>query len=85
MVDLVTSIDLSLMGLLLSAPPFSVASLFCEILLHLIYHPQLGPLLILFPQLYRAFQLSLRELGVSSLHSVYHPHPCKMKHRLGIM
>lgn len=48
MVDLVTSIDLSLMGLLLSAPPFSVASLFCEILLHLIYHPQLGPLLILF-------------------------------------
>ena len=42
MVDLAISIDLSLMGLLLSAPSFSVNSLFHEISLHLIYHPQFG-------------------------------------------
>lgn len=63
MVDLVTSIDLSLMGLLLSAPPFSVASLFCEILLHLIYHPQLGPLLILFLNFIELSSSASKSLG----------------------
>lgn len=76
MVDLVISVDLSLMAWLLSAPSFSVTSLFPEILLHLTYHPQFRPLLILLLN-FRAFlQLSVQEPRVSSLRSAHHSPSC---------
>lgn len=75
MVDLAISIDLSLMGLLLSAPSFSVNSLFHEISLHLIYHPQFRPLLILLFR-FKALQPSLQEPAVLSFLIAHHPPSC---------